>query len=404
MKITVFFAVLILAFSATANAQVDIFLDFGTNWSANIDQSATNAGVATFSAAEQAEIESIILSRFEDAYAPYLMTFSTTDPGGVRERVDFGQTDGFGATGFGSAPLDFRNERRNLTQLVFARNFGVFIDSNDSREVQIQEFATSLAGTGIHELGHSLGQRHHSAYGTAGIDPSNYDDTGGLQNQHFQATGPTGLNFDERVAPRTFSTWSKVLLEIAEGLTENPLAVQAENGDTGDAISNAQQLSQTFLPIANRNAGLVRGLIDDDGDVVDDDTDVDIYSFAALAGEFTAELWADDVASSSDQFDGFIRLLDSDGNVLAFDDNTEYDGDTFNSGTVREIDPFLLNVQLESAGQYFLEVSTVGSEGRLDPTVGGEYHLLFSTLAVPEPNAGFLLILASAAMMARRRR
>ena len=105
MKITAFFAVLILAFSANANAQVDIFLDFGTNWSANIDQSATNAGVATFSAAEQAEIESIILSRFEDAYAPYLMTFSTTDPGGVRERVDFGQTDGFGASGFGSAPL-----------------------------------------------------------------------------------------------------------------------------------------------------------------------------------------------------------------------------------------------------------------------------------------------------------
>ena len=341
MKITAFFAVIILAFSATANAQVNIFLDFGMNWSENIDQSATNAGVATFSNAEQAEIETIILSSFEDAYAPYLMTFSTTDPGGPRERVDFGQTDGFGASGFGSAPLDFRNERQNLTQLVFARNFGVFLDPNASREVQIQEFATSLAGTGIHELGHSLGQRHHSAYGTPGIDPSNYDDTGGLQNQHFQATGPTGLNTEERVAPRTFSTWSKVLLEAAEGLTENPLAVQAENGDAGDSVATAQSLSQTFLPIANRNAGFVRGLIDDDGDVVDDDTDVDVYSFEALAGEFTVELWSDDVASSPDQFDGFIRLLDSDGNVLAFDDNTEYDGDTFNSGTLRELDPFL---------------------------------------------------------------
>ena len=37
----------------------------------------------------------------------------------------------------------------------------------------------------------------------------------------------------------------------------------------------------------------------------------------------------------------------------------------------------------QDAYEYFLEVSTAGTLNRIDPTVGGRYQLIFSTLAVP---------------------
>ena len=133
---------------------------------------------------------------------------------------------------------------------MFAANFGGFIESNEPRSQQIQEIATSLAGTGVHELGHSLGLRHHAAYGTPGITPSNYNNTQGLQNAHYLATGSTGLNEIERESTRTFSTWSNVLLEAALGVTANPLELQTESGDAGDGIAGAQVLNQTFLDLS----------------------------------------------------------------------------------------------------------------------------------------------------------
>ncbi len=396
MKIikTVILGCLSVLISATcAQAQVDIFLDFNADWVTNLNESTNAAGVADFDATERLQIQTIIEDTFTTAFAPFLLNFSTTEPGGIRERVNFGaNTDG---GGFGSAPLDFRNRFQNLTQNVFAANFGGFIESNEPRSQQIQEIATSLAGTGVHELGHSLGLRHHAAYGTPGITPSNYNNTQGLQNAHYLATGSTGLNEIERESTRTFSTWSNVLLEAALGVTANPLELQTESGDAGDGIAGAQVLNQTFLDISGQTAGLVNGNLDAI-------TDIDVYAFeATAAGTITAELWSDDLFTGGTQFDSVLRLLDSDGLTLGFSDDVLYNGDTFAGITTRESDSFLLNIALPSAGTYFLEVSSFSNLEL------GEYELIFghnAIAAVPEPGGTVLLGIASALTLIRRKR
>ncbi len=373
---------LLLSDATDANGQVTIFLDFGIDWQQQLVEMAAVAGVPAFDVAERSQIEQSIRESFQTAFADFDVSVVTSDPGGSRERVNFGATTGNGNL-LGQTQLDFRNVG-NGTQSVFTRNFSLFVESDEPREQQLSELSVTLAGTAIHEQGHSFGLRHHAAYGTASITPDHYNDTGGAQNRHFMATGSTGINEDERELPRTWSDWSLLSLETAFRLTPSPLATQIETGDAGDELLSAQPLNLTPLPVSGADAGLVFGRLATE-------QDVDTFRFdVSRSSRLTAELWSDEWFASIDDFDGSLRLLDDAGVELSFSDDLLYDGNTFGSGTDHGDDAFLLNVLLPAAGTYYFQVASTGPSGG---TASGEYQVLFGAMAVPEPGALALLSL-----------
>ncbi len=392
LRCVVFFALALLP-ALEARSQVKVFLDFNGTWISNLDSATAPKGF-TFSSTERGTIESTVVSTFETVFSNFDIDFVTAAPtSGAFHRVNFGASTG--GSGFGSAPLDFRNQNANQTQSVFAANFGSFIETTDSVATQIAELSTSLAGTGAHELGHSLGLRHLAAYGDPLVREAidQFGNTQGIQNGHIMATGSTGLNEAQRESPRTFSQWSNVLLEAADGLTASPLTRQVELGDAGDVAGSAQALSMTALPISGLSAGLTWGRLSNE-------SDVDFFSFEANAGSLlTAELWSDDLFTTFNQFDSLLTLYDTDGTTVLFsNDDTEYSGNTLYNSTFRENDSFLAVVELSNTGTYYLSVASVGNRGG---PPGGDYNLIF---AVPEPSSWVLIVLGGVGFAATGRR
>ncbi len=185
------------------------------DWIEELDQATTDAGVAAFSPAERAIIQSNIVSHLNTTFAGYTATFSTTVPAVDHDAIYFGLE---GAAGlFGNAPLDIGNLFTGQVTNVVPRSFGTFIEAPDPRANQIDEISLALAGTAAHELGHSLGLLHHHAYSNPGITPANYAATSGLQNNHIMATGSSGLTEVGRERLRTFSPFERVMFDIAGG-------------------------------------------------------------------------------------------------------------------------------------------------------------------------------------------
>ena len=375
----------------------DVWLDFvsgtGPDWVERLNEATTDAGVANFSAVERGTIESNILSSLETAYGDFIVAFSLADPGGTRERINMGASTGGG--GLGVAPIDFLNDSTG-TQKVYTANFDNYLESSDSRATQIAEISASLAGTAAHELGHSVGMRHHAAYGTAGITPANYSNTGGLQNSHIMATGNTGLSEVERETQRSFSRWSRLSMEAASGipLVASPLPQTSEDPtDAGDATSTAQSLTLTSRPLSGFNAALIVGGNLDEPAPGTSTYDVDVYSFAGSSGDLlSAELWSDN--QYSDDFDGQLTLIGPDGlTTIHSNDDVRYQSDVFGTGTKRYDDSFLLNIPLTQTGTHYLKVETLGADpGNSSGDADGSYDLLIGVWAVPEPGAGVLAL------------
>lgn len=253
LQTSVALAIALASIATQAYASSNVWVQFGAAFETELDAATAGAGVSDFSAGEITTLETLILSEFDRVYADYNITFHTEDPGGTREIVNFGAS---GSTSLGVAPLDFGNlSAPGSTARVFTGNFGFFIESFDARATQINEIGTALAGTGAHELLHSMGVSHHSAYSDPGITAANYANTGGLQNQYIIATGPTGLSETERETQRVLSPWSRVILDVAGGVTvfgpigtsvvNNPVINELESGDAGATTGTAQALTLT---------------------------------------------------------------------------------------------------------------------------------------------------------------
>lgn len=398
----------------TATADLVINLDFGANWTANLADLAADSAIDPFSAAEQATLEAQIAARIDAAYGDYNVSVQQNNSAGATDTINFGAmtTDNNGV--LGNAGLDFGNLSSQTTN-VFSHNFEFIINEfngSANRATQIDQLSAALAGTASHELGHSLGLLHHHAYSADGITPGNYANTGGLQNQHISATGSTGLNEVGRETDRTFSTLENLVLEAAGGfdagtfgvsgtaLAANPLMQVTSDlggGDVGNTTGTAAALGLTSLAISQTDAAHVAGALSTDADV-------DVYSFTATnSGILVADIFSED--RFVDSFDSRIRLFDTDG-VTVLADNTDvfYDGNTFNAGTNRSNDSSLINIAIAAAGDYFLEVSSVGNISGGD---GGVYSLLFGvrldSAAVPEPSTNVAIGLILAGFWVRSR-
>lgn len=415
-------------FSDSASAQIDVHLDFttdghnGTGGSANsiadwideLNQATASAGVANFTLIERGTIQSNIETHLNTMYADYNLTFTTTAPTGSHDRIYFGVEAGGGILGF--APLDIGNLFTDQTANVAPEAFGFFIESGDARADQISEISLGLAGTAAHELGHSVGLLHHHAYSNAGITPANYGATGGLQNNHIIATGSTGLGEVGRQTVRNFSPFSQVMLDITGGaaltfggqdndslVTGGITSDNAENDtfatlgtDAGATIGSAHTMTLSTGPTSGMEIGFIEADLDLAGDA-----DVDVFKFTTSSqGILSAHVFSVNLAyGGAAEFDPMLELLDSTGTLIPFGstDDTMYSGDVFGAGGFGSEDPFLVNLSLATAGDYYLRVTSVGG-GEL----GSNYWLVAGFLAVPEP--GSLTILAATGLIIALRR
>ncbi len=407
-----------------AFADVSVFVDFTTDnhngtggaangtadWIDELNQATTSAGVANFNAAERAQIETNILNDLNTIFGNYQVNFSTTTPAGEFETIYFGAETNTNVLGF--APLDIGNmftADLGITN-VGTEEFDFFIESFEARSQQITEISAGLAGTAAHELGHSVGLLHHHAYSDERITPDNYANTMGFQNDHVIATGSTGLDELGRETLRDFSPFEQVMLDISGGaattffgqdndsLVMNPVIsdrFDRNGGDAGATIGTAHTLAQSV----GETSGLDIAFAEADLDAASGDVDVFRLDFAS-AGRLSAHFYSSSLLfGSGAEFDGQIELLNNAGTVLASNDDVRYDSDVYNSGTLRTTDSFLNNIEITSAGDYYVRVSGVGGE-ELD----SNYWLISAFSAVPEPSSLSFLLLAGAGAVFRRKR
>jgi hypothetical protein len=332
---------------------------------------------------------------------------------GVFDAIAYGKTS-FGFTALGIADTDPANISSSQVGGIATGNFDFIIDEFDGttdRPTQMAQLSTALAGTGAHELGHTLGLYHHQAYSDPGITPATYGATGGLQNKHIIATGETGLTEAGREVLRTFSPWEKAMLDFAGGATAAyPVGFDHKKLVTTpvpiflmeDGPFDAGATPPTSLPIAltpGESSGMDLALVAGDLDLTISDADMFKF-FVSEPSLLCAEIFSENRFGPGGGFDTLLLLLDAGGAMIAMNDDVFYDSDVFGAVTFQQNDSFLLNIPL-MPGMYHLLVHTSPASS-IPVAVGDAYWLAMGLSPIPEPTA--LSAFTAAVVLAVRRR
>lgn len=368
-----------------------------SDFSIRLRQATDAAGVAEFTAAERAEIEANVLGGLRRAYADFDVTFQT-NAAGATERIWLGGPYVGGDVEYGRAErLDYRNQSAGDLAEVYTGNFGAFIEHFEPRSQQIAELTAALTGTAAHELGHNLGLTHEDSYGNPGFTYTGLDgpvDSGGAQNGRLMATGPTNLSEAGREVDRTFSRFSQLKLEFAEGLTATgPTSSLFEDLLSTDIDGLAREVSLVAQSISGFDAANVIGTL---GAAMQQD----LFVFELFAsGELSAATITTGLADAADTV---LTVLDEAGTVLGRVDDTTFAGDTFGGDSIYgSSDSRLYGLRIDGPGRYFARVE--GFDGSV-----GDYELLIGfaadPAAVPEPGTWLLTGLALLGGVATRRR
>ena len=393
---TALFGVVLCAVAPDAAAGLIAHVDYG-DFQIRLNQATGNPTVANFTAEEREEIEANVLAGLRAAYAEFDVTFRTTAAGST-ERIWLGAPAPAGDRSYGLADrIDYRNRSAGDVAQIYTANFDRFVHPSLSRSRQIGELSAALTGTAAHELAHNLGLLHQDSYGNPGFVHSGLDgptDSGGRQNDNVMATGFTGLNALERLAGRTFSQFSKLKLEFADGLTAaGPTPNTAESGLAHGTDATAQPVALAPQPISGFDAANVIGSI---GAAFEQD----YYAFTLLApGSLTLATITNGL---TDAVDTVLTVFDPTGARIGAANDTGFDGDLFGEGTrVASPDATLHGLRIDAPGRYLALVE--GFDGAT-----GDYELLVGfdadVAAVPEPGSALLIALAGLGGVAAGRR
>ncbi len=414
-QLIILFSGFLLLPLSSLHAQINVQAEFQF-FQDRLDEATTAAGVAAFSVAETDQIKANILNRLDTAFSGFDINFNeaagivavTSAVRAGDEGLRFSLTSstvsgpdspipGLPLLGTSAQGIDFLNRNTGASD-VFTANFSSLLDVGDARADQIAEISAGLSSTAAHELGHGLGLQHRDSFGIASLQATNSQ--GGYQSAlgqrvHYLANTFTGRTEEFRESASTFSDLSKVKLQFAQGLTANPIAVTPESGNQM-TIADAQPIGLSAL-----STGLEY-----------DQTAVVEGTFAGLAEYFSIDLQAGDTvllellseAHLTNSFDSVLRLFDTDGSTLLFEnDNVQFNIDGVNLGSTIEdtTDSLLWNLPITQSGRYFIELDSAVAGDQ------GDYHLLVAVnqaAAVPEPGGMLVLIAASTALAIRRRR
>lgn len=103
-----------------APAALNVFLNFDATWITELNAATALAGVTTLSTTERSTLQNNIRLQLQTIYTGYGLSFTSTDPGGTRESIDYGATT-TSTSNYGSAPDDPGNRNNGQTASASAR-------------------------------------------------------------------------------------------------------------------------------------------------------------------------------------------------------------------------------------------------------------------------------------------
>ncbi len=345
----------------------------------------------TYSAAEQQQI----LAGLQSIYAAFDYSFSLTPPSGQFTTLIWDSGSGGLAD-----EIDFRNLNASNT---------AFVGTSDVQGLPSAQQVNFAVNVGAHELGHTVGLRHHDSYGPIGSGVPNSgvrsaflpDFPGPLgaveHSGNVMSTPAQGAN------PNVFFNTRAVLSErsVMKLAFNEQGVVTNEIGSAHGTIGTAQALTMQKLNVPNlRPAGSPYF-----GEIFDVETavvlgnmttsgELDVYSFIADEGDLISiEVMGSALDRITDFIDSTVNVRDSAGVLL------DYFGSTAQNDDEDETtDSFILDLLIPEDGTYFVSVDNPFTN------FSGNYELYIASFNVVVPEPGTFGVLAVSGLLLLRRR